>query len=51
MALCTFNEVVAGKKVSWVLECDLKNFFGSLDMNGFFVLSSIGLETPGLFVS
>jgi len=30
-ALCTFNEVVAGKKVSWVLECDLKNFFGSLD--------------------
>ena len=30
-ALCTFNEVVAGKKVSWVLECDLKNFFGSLN--------------------
>ena len=30
-ALCTFNEVIAGKKVSWVLECDLKNFFGSLD--------------------
>ena len=30
-ALCTFNEVVAGKKVSWVLECDLENFFGSLD--------------------
>lgn len=30
-ALCTFNEVVAGKKVSWVLECDLENFFGSLN--------------------
>jgi len=30
-ALCTFNEVVAGKNVSWVLECDLENFFGSLD--------------------
>jgi group II intron reverse transcriptase/maturase len=30
-ALCTFNEIVAGRKVSWVLECDIKNFFGSLD--------------------
>lgn len=30
-ALCTFNEVVSGKKVGWVLECDLKNFFGSLN--------------------
>ena len=30
-ALATFNEVVAGKKVSVVLECDIKNFFGSLD--------------------
>ncbi len=30
-ALCTFSEVVGGKKVSWVLEADLKNFFGSLD--------------------
>jgi group II intron reverse transcriptase/maturase len=30
-ALSTFNEVVAGKKVGWVLEADLKNFFGSLD--------------------
>jgi RNA-directed DNA polymerase len=30
-ALSTFNEVVAGKKVSWVLEADLKNFFGSLN--------------------
>ena len=24
------NEVIAGGKVSWVLEADLKNFFGSL---------------------
>jgi group II intron reverse transcriptase/maturase len=29
-ALSTFNEIVAGRKVSWVLECDIKNFFGSL---------------------
>jgi group II intron reverse transcriptase/maturase len=30
-ALATLNEVIAGKRVSWVLEADLKNFFGSLD--------------------
>jgi group II intron reverse transcriptase/maturase len=30
-ALATLNEVIAGNKVSWVLEADLKNFFGSLD--------------------
>lgn len=30
-ALCTFNELVAGRKVSYVYECDLKNFFGSLN--------------------
>ncbi len=30
-ALSTFNEIVSGKKVSWVLECDLRNFFGSID--------------------
>ena len=30
-ALATLNEVIAGSKVSWVLEADLKNFFGSLD--------------------
>lgn len=30
-ALCTLNEIIAGKKVSWVFEADLKNFFGSLD--------------------
>jgi len=30
-ALATLNEVVAGRKVSWVLEADLQNFFGSLD--------------------
>src|SRR5215467_4191094 len=27
-ALATLNEVIAGGKVSWVLEADLKNFFG-----------------------
>lgn len=30
-ALATLNEVILGKKVGWVLEADLKNFFGSLD--------------------
>jgi group II intron reverse transcriptase/maturase len=30
-ALSTLNEVISGKKVGWVLEADLKNFFGSLD--------------------
>lgn len=30
-ALSTLNEIVAGRKVAWVLEADLKNFFGSLD--------------------
>jgi group II intron reverse transcriptase/maturase len=30
-AVATLNEVIAGRKVSWVLEADLKNFFGSLD--------------------
>ena len=30
-ALATLNEIVAGRKVSWVLEADLKNFFGSLN--------------------
>lgn len=30
-ALSTLNETIAGKKVGWVLEADLKNFFGSLN--------------------
>ena len=30
-ALATLNEVIAGTKVGWVLEADLKNFFGSLN--------------------
>ena len=30
-ALATLNEVISGKKISWVFEADLKNFFGSLD--------------------
>lgn len=30
-ALSTINETISGKKVSWVLEADLKNYFGSLD--------------------
>jgi group II intron reverse transcriptase/maturase len=30
-ALATLNEVIAGSKTGWVLEADLKNFFGSLN--------------------
>jgi RNA-directed DNA polymerase len=30
-ALSTLNEIIAGRKVSWVLEADLKDFFGSLN--------------------
>lgn len=30
-ALATLNETISGKKVGWVYEADLKNFFGSLD--------------------
>ncbi|MCP1850632.1 group II intron reverse transcriptase/maturase [Bradyrhizobium sp. USDA 4541] len=29
--MATLNEVIAGGMISWVLEADLKNFFGSLD--------------------
>ena len=29
-ALATLHEVIAGRKVEWILEADLKNFFGSL---------------------
>jgi group II intron reverse transcriptase/maturase len=43
-ALSTFNEIVAGKKVGWVLEADLKNYFGSLDHKWLlrFVLLRVG---------
>ena len=30
-ALATLNELIAGRKVGWVLEADLENFFGSLN--------------------
>jgi len=30
-ALSNLNEIISGEKVGWVLEADLKNFFGSLD--------------------
>jgi len=30
-ALATMNEIIGSKKVNWVFEADLKNFFGSLD--------------------
>ena len=30
-ALLTLNEIISGKKIGWVYEADIKNFFGSLD--------------------
>ncbi len=30
-ALATLSEIIAGKRVSYILEADLRNFFGSLD--------------------
>jgi len=30
-ALATIDEIIGGKKINWVFEADLKNFFGSLD--------------------
>jgi group II intron reverse transcriptase/maturase len=30
-AVITLKEVIARERVNWILECDLKNFFGSLD--------------------
>jgi len=30
-ALAKLNKIIAGDNISWVLEADLKNFFGSLD--------------------
>lgn len=29
--LATLNEIISGKKIGWVYEADLKNFFGSLN--------------------
>jgi len=30
-AVITLKEVISKERVNWILECDLKNFFGSLD--------------------
>jgi group II intron reverse transcriptase/maturase len=30
-ALTTMHEIISGRDINWVLEADLKNFFGSLD--------------------
>ena len=32
-ALASLHEVISGRKVEWVLEADLKNFFGSLSVS------------------
>jgi RNA-directed DNA polymerase len=41
-ALATLNEVIAGGMIGWVLEADLKNFFGSLNHD--WVLRFVELE-------
>jgi hypothetical protein len=42
-ALVTLYEVIAGRKISWLLEADLKNFFGSL--NHELMMRFMGSET------
>lgn len=45
-ALATFNEVISGRKVGWVLEADLKNFFGSLDQKWLLKFVKHRVEDP-----
>ncbi|MFC1824984.1 hypothetical protein ACFL9T_19920 [Thermodesulfobacteriota bacterium] len=49
-ALATLNEIVAGRKISWELEADLKNFFGSLDHGGYYGLLNIESEKSARYV-
>src|SRR5262249_4162665 len=47
-ALTTLNEVIAGGMTSWVLEADLKNFFGSLDHDWVLRFVEHRVGDPGL---
>jgi len=47
-ALATRNEVIAGRKVEWVLEADLKNFFGSLSHDWVLRFVELRVGDPGL---
>jgi retron-type reverse transcriptase len=44
-ALATVSEVIAGKRISYVLEADLKNYFGSLDHGWLYASSNVESET------
>ena len=45
-ALATFNEVVSKKKIGWVLEADLKDFFGSLNQEWLIKFVNHRVEDP-----
>jgi RNA-directed DNA polymerase len=42
--IATLNEIISGKKVSWVFEADLKNYFGSLDHGWLFLMLEWGVK-------
>jgi RNA-directed DNA polymerase len=46
-ALATLHEIISGNKVSWVLEADLRDFFGGLTIDGCRGLLNIESETQG----
>jgi RNA-directed DNA polymerase len=46
--LATLNEIIAGRKVSWVLEADIKNFFGSLDHGWLLRFVELRVGDPGI---
>lgn len=45
-ALASLNEIVSGRKISWVLEADLKNFFGSLDHEWLLKFVNLRVKDP-----
>ena len=47
-ALANLQEVIAGRKVEWVLEADLKNFFGSLSHEWMLRFVEHGVGDPRL---
>jgi group II intron reverse transcriptase/maturase len=47
-ALATLHEVIAGRKVEWILEADPKNFFGSLSHEGMLRLVAHRVGDPRL---
>ena len=46
-ALATLNEAIAGGKIGWVLEADLKNFFGNSQLYKYALDLTVGLRRGG----